>query len=140
MVNSIAPGDAGTHMVLVSGTGPSVLSSGALLTVIDPAITSNQTDVSWTLLPVSQAVNNGTNTVTLPVDSVTERQQPAQPACGGQRQHGRFGHRADGQIHRQRGVKSGYFGLISSGVEVRKINRNDRGLGSGIVEQLVTRA
>ena len=45
-VNNIAPGDSGTYTVLVSGSGPSVLSSEALLTVIDPAITSNPSDVT----------------------------------------------------------------------------------------------
>src|ERR1035441_5429585 len=53
-------------------------------------------------------------------------QQRAQPARGEQRERGWFGH--DGQIHRQGGVKHGFYRLIRAGVEVGKVNRNDGGL------------
>ena len=56
-----------------------------------------------------------------------KEQQRASPAQSQQRKCARLGD--DGQIHRQGRAKSGLFGLIGSGVEVGKINRDERGLG-----------
>jgi len=67
-----------------------------------------------------------------------EERQAAQPAEGQQSQRGGFGHGADGQIHGQWRIKSGLVRLIGSGIEIGEINRNEGGLSSGIIEELMT--
>ena len=64
-----------------------------------------------------------------------EKQQTAQHARCEQDQRGRLGHLTYRQTHRQGRVESTYFRLVGPRIEPGVVNRDEGGLGAGLVEE-----